>query len=143
MSLAQAQNQYAVAYPRHVAAVANRMVRFAGKAYVYKMHKQGSHIQWVMAEFQEGLPGWGACGIQKLRKRYKSWLMRLNLDEAYHMPQNEKEAKWITRWPGAKGCQTKDVSGADADVTFLTHERTCSTHLIIGLLLQASSCTSS
>ena len=138
MSLAQAQNQYAVAYPRHVAAVANRMVRFAGKAYVYKMHKQGSYIQWVMAEFQEGLPGWGVRGIQKLRTRYQTWLTRLNLDEAYHMPQNQKEAIWKEKWPGEKGCRTKAVSGADADVTFLTQERTCSTHLLIGLLLQAS-----
>ena len=132
MSLAKAQSQHAVAYLSHVAAVASRMVRFAGKAYVYKMHKQGSHIQWVMAELQEGLPGWGACTIQKLRKRYMPWLLRLNLDEAYHMPKNEKEAKWKARWPEAKGCQTKAVSGsADADITFLTHERTCSTHLII------------
>ena len=113
------------------------MVKFAGKTYVYKMHKQGSYIQWVMAEFQEGLPGWGRT-IQKLRTRYNPWLRRLNLDEAYHMPQNQKEAIWKEKWPGEKGCRTKAVPEAHADVTFLTQERTCSTHLLIGLLLQAS-----
>ena len=115
------------------------MVSFAGKVYVYQMHRAGSYLQWVMAEFQEGLVGWGTQ-IQKLQKRYASILERLNLS-AVHLPPCKRQMVWKTRFPGSDGCRSKATSKSRVHPDLANHieERTCSTHLLIGLLLQTQS----
>ena len=112
------------------------LVSFAGKVYVYQMHRAGSYLQWVMAEFQEGLVGWGTQ-IQKLQKRYAHILERLNLS-AVHLPPCKKQIIWKTKFPGSDGCRSKAASKkrVHPELPNLIEERTCSTHLLIGLLLQ-------